>query len=90
MGFASCCGASGKKSERNYKLLPLADDEDSWSLLSHWRKTLNDHIVHQSIFVFFLLLPPSFHLWARWSLLAKFVPRHRLRQLIGQLHHCHL
>ena len=69
-----------------------ADDEDSRSLLSHRRKTLYHHVVHQSVFILFFVPPSSvttvsFCSSSGWNLLL--VP-HWLRQLTGQLFHCHL
>lgn len=87
MWFGSCSESSGPKPD---KLLLSTYDEDSRSFFSHWRKTLNDHIVHQSMFVFFFLPPPSFRLLGGWSLLVGLVPRPRRRQPVGELHHRHL
>lgn len=72
-----------------------ADDEDSRSFLSHRRKTLYHHVVHQSVFILFFIPPSSFSSISFCSsicrnLLSKPLPLHRLRQLIGQLPHRHL
>lgn len=67
-------------------VLLLADDEDSRSFLSHRRKTLYHHVVHQSVFIFFLIPPFSFScLTIGCNLFCKSLRFHRLGQLIGHL-----
>ena len=69
-----------------------ADDEDSRSLLSHWRKTLYHHVVHQTVFILFFIPPSSISCCSciGWNLLWEPLPLHRLSQLTGQLLHRHL
>lgn len=75
-------------------LLPSlsADDEDSRSLLSHWRKTLYHHVVHQTVFILFFIPPSSISFCSciGWDLRREPLPLHRLSQLTGQLLHRHL
>lgn len=68
-----------------------ADDEDSGPLLPHGRQTLYHYVLHQAIFILlvlpclvFLCLPSG------WCLPRQPLLVHRVRQLIGQLLHCHL